>query len=128
MCAVQNFPLLPALPPPDSAWLLPDNIFEGCKNLEKIILPKDLKKIGESAFYGCEELREIEIAASVNSIGVAAFGGCNKINIRIDENNEIYSDDGNCIIHKPTLTVTHVNDNSSVPSYVKIIGKWRYPR
>lgn len=102
---------------------LPDNIFKECKNLEKIVLPKDLKKIGESAFYEYDELREIEIAASVNSIGVAAFGGCNKINIRIDENNEIYSDEGNCIIHKPTLTVTHVNDNSDVPLYVKIIGK-----
>lgn len=48
------------------------------QELEKIVLPKDLKKIGESAFYECDELREIEIAASVNSIGVAAFGGCNK--------------------------------------------------
>lgn len=58
------------------------SVFAGCSNLEKFILPKNIKEIPESFFSGCESLRNIDIPESVTSIGDYAFSstGLEKIN------------------------------------------------
>jgi len=40
--------------------ILPKYLFANCKKLQKVILPKTLKKIEEDCFYGCEKLTSIE--------------------------------------------------------------------
>lgn len=50
-------------------------VFRGCSNLEKFILPKNIKEIPESSFSGCKSLRNIDISESVTSIGDYAFSG-----------------------------------------------------
>ena len=44
--------------------------------LEKVVLPSNLKEIGEQAFYECKNLNNIEISSSVTSIGKRAFYCC----------------------------------------------------
>ena len=52
---------------------VPDNIFQGCKNLQKVDL-SDMTEIGQRAFKDCA-LTEISIPASVTKIGYGAFAG-----------------------------------------------------
>ena len=57
-------------------------VFRECSNLEKFILPKNIKEIPESFFNGCKSLHNIDIPESVTSIGERAFfdTGLEKIN------------------------------------------------
>ena len=59
--------------------IIPDNAFLGCHNLQTIILPQSLQKIGDQAFLGCYNLQTISIPASVKEIGGAAFNGCTRL-------------------------------------------------
>ncbi|MBQ7537603.1 MAG: leucine-rich repeat protein [Treponema sp.] len=52
------------------------NSFYRCSNLEGIILPNTLEKIGSRAFSGCTSLKTIIVPDSVTSIGSDAFSGC----------------------------------------------------
>lgn len=56
--------------------VLPDNLSERNENLEKVVLPSTLKKIGVSCFEGCTALTEINIPDSVETIGERAFDNC----------------------------------------------------
>ena len=40
---------------------IPDGMFSGLKNLERVFLGKNVKTIGNSAFKGCNELNEITV-------------------------------------------------------------------
>ena len=46
--------------------------------LEKIVIPKSLTEIRESAFEGCESLREVvfEEGSRLETIGARCFSGC----------------------------------------------------
>lgn len=52
---------------------VPDNIFQNCKNLQKVVL-SNMTEIGQWAFQNCA-LTEISIPASVTKIGEGAFAG-----------------------------------------------------
>ncbi len=58
---------------------IPKNAFHSRHQLESIILPKTIKKIGTQAFFACDKLGTITIPQSVESIGAAAFSGCKNI-------------------------------------------------
>lgn len=49
-------------------------------SISKIIIPKTVIKIGESAFSGCDRLISITIPDSVLSIGDSAFKNCKSLN------------------------------------------------
>ena len=44
-----------------------------------VVLPKQIKAIGDGAFSDCTGLAEVNIPASVDSIGYMAFGGCENL-------------------------------------------------
>ncbi len=48
-------------------------LVSGCKNT---VIPKNVKKIGDSAFYGCTGLNGIKIPGGVKSIGEYTFAEC----------------------------------------------------
>ena len=50
--------------------------FYGADLLQKIVLPHNMRKIGESAFWNCESLSSISIPNSVTEIGESAFDDC----------------------------------------------------
>ena len=61
--------------------------FWGCKNLQKVILPENLQKIGEYYFYHCMNLQEIIIPNSVKKIGNFAFCECKNLQkVTLSEN------------------------------------------
>ena len=53
--------------------------FANCKNLKKVILPKDITEIDLWAFKGCSSLTSIIIPNSVSIIGDFAFDGCKSL-------------------------------------------------
>ena len=53
--------------------------YRNCGSLEKVILGKNVKTIGERAFYKCRSLREITIPNSVTTIGDGAFESCQSL-------------------------------------------------
>lgn len=60
--------------------VLPDNIksvgesaFQNCRELEKIILSNNLTFIGTQAFYCCKKLKTIDLPQSLENISLCAF-------------------------------------------------------
>lgn len=62
-----------------------DGAFLGMENLERVQLPKSLRKIGALAFYGCKNLKSIDLPKGLKEIGTAAFkdSGLTKIEVPI---------------------------------------------
>ena len=48
-------------------------MFKGCKVLQRIILPRNLKTIGEEAFINCNKLTSVTFPDGIDSIGERAF-------------------------------------------------------
>ena len=60
---------------------IPNNAFNEKTSLTSIVLPDQLKKIGNSSFYGCTSLSgSLSIPEGVVSIGSASFGECRNLN------------------------------------------------
>lgn len=53
--------------------------FQGCTNLQSVILPPDATYIGYYAFYGCTNLSEITIPSKVNSFMARSFMNCSSL-------------------------------------------------
>lgn len=60
---------------PDSVTKIGANAFAGCSKLQRIELPA-VTELGDCAFRNCSALTEITIPASVRSIGKEAFAEC----------------------------------------------------
>ncbi len=58
-----------------------DELFFGCKNLEKVYLPKSAKEIdiGSYAFYNCKSLKKIYNTSKICGIGNNAFENCKSL-------------------------------------------------
>lgn len=50
-------------------------------NLERVILPPNLRSIDDDAFYECINLKELILPKSLKSIGLDAFACCPKLHI-----------------------------------------------
>ena len=50
--------------------------FEGCRALVRVVLPPELRQIGEMAFLGCQHLRRLVIPGGVERVGTLAFARC----------------------------------------------------
>ena len=64
---------------PDTVRKIGDGAFYGCAALRSITIPGDVTSIGKKAFYGCSALISITIPCSVTSIGIEAFDGCRSL-------------------------------------------------
>lgn len=53
--------------------------FSGCENIEEIILPNTVKKIGSRAFADCKRLKRIVIPEGCEEIDFATFAGCENL-------------------------------------------------
>ena len=56
-----------------------DNAFDGCYDLESIVIGENVTAIGEQAFQGCVGLTSVTIGSNVASIGSKAFNYCNAL-------------------------------------------------
>ena len=70
-------------------WSIEDSAFYGNSNIETVIIPNTVIKIGYQSFIGCENLKIIEIPTSVVSIGDSAFQNCPSLEaIYVNENSK----------------------------------------
>jgi len=65
---------------PQGMTKIPDTLFDGCQNLQKVTIPGNtLKTIEHSAFRDCDSLTDITIPDSVTTIETYAFSFCKKL-------------------------------------------------
>ena len=64
---------------PDTVKKIGQNAFRNCEYLAAVRLPKELSTVGSSAFYGCKDLRSVTVPTSVTSCGSDIFAGCTKL-------------------------------------------------
>ena len=58
---------------------IPDNAFNGCSALWKIVLPENVQTIGGSAFYGCKGISSIVLPSGVITIKNSSFSNCTSL-------------------------------------------------
>ena len=64
---------------PQTITALENNVFNSCKQLQKVTLPLTLRTIGSSTFQNCSALSEMVVPEAVTSIGNNAFSGCSAL-------------------------------------------------
>lgn len=55
--------------------------FDNCVVLQRVVLPKSLRRIGENAFRNCEMLCDINLVDSIETISASAFFNCKALHI-----------------------------------------------
>ncbi len=58
---------------------LPDSVFAGCANLERLKLPKKLLRIGAHAFEHCFSLSSVVLPETLETVEEGAFSRCNSL-------------------------------------------------
>ena len=64
---------------PERITFLNQNMFDGCKALERVVLGKEMRSLGWNAFFNCTALKEIELPDSLTQINHSAFWGCSSL-------------------------------------------------
>ena len=59
---------------------LPAAMFQGCKTLERVVLPNTMLEVSRSCFSGCVNLKEVELPEGLLTISDYAFNGCVALN------------------------------------------------
>ena len=112
---------------PNSVTTIGDGVFISCTSLTSIEIPNSVTIIGDSAFLDCSSLTNIEIPDSVTTIGVSPFRGCSSLEeIIVDNGNENYYSENNCLIEKSTNTLISGCKNSVIPNSVTTIGDYAF--
>ncbi len=61
---------------PNSVKRLGENVFEGCTELEEVVLSDRIDWISTNAFFGCTALSRVKLPKNLKLIGDYAFEGC----------------------------------------------------
>ncbi len=64
---------------PDEIRTIGDHAFSNCSELINITLPQSIENIGDGAFYGCSALESVMLPEGVISIGPTAFSNCSNL-------------------------------------------------
>lgn len=110
---------------PNSITNIGQNAFLGCGSLASLFIPNSVTKIGAFAFRGCCSLTSITIPASVSSIGSSPFGGCTELaSIIVNSENSAYNSHENCnaIMQTNNNTLVAGCKNTIIPNGVITIG------
>ena len=105
------------IPADGSIMVIGKGAFSGCSGLTNITIPNSVTSIGDGAFWGCSGLTNIMIPNSVTSIGDGAFWGCSGLmSITVDQENEYYFSEGNCLIERESVALIGGCKNSVIPA------------
>ena len=99
--------------------------FNGCTNLESVVLPKSVKSIMPHAFENCEMLNALHIPANVTYINDAAIRAANGlVRLTVDESNPVFDSRNNCnaVIETATNTLIVGCNTSVIPNGIEAIG------
>ena len=99
--------------------------FGNCSSLKSIVIPNNIKKIGDKTFYDCQNLNAIEIGSSVTSIGERVFEGCSSLS-SIKWNSKHYPNSENNSgyyspfydVHSQITSLQIGQDVEHIPSYL----------
>lgn len=69
----QNHTEIESITLPDSLLVVGEGAFEGCSNLSRIVLGKNVEEIKDRAFLG-NTMSEVSVPSSVKKVGLQAFG------------------------------------------------------
>ncbi|MFT4144227.1 MAG: leucine-rich repeat protein [Mobilitalea sp.] len=95
---------------------IPDEFFAGYANLQNVVLPEGITKVGDKMFYNCIKLTSVTIPKNVTYIGSFAFYNCNSLTkIVLPEGLTEISD----YLFYRNFNLTSVN----IPNGVKTIGE-----
>ena len=100
-------------------------------DLETIVLPKSLKKIGYQAFPYNDKVKDLYIPAAVEEIGQNAFFACFLESITVDKDNKFFDsrDNSNAIIETATNTLLQAsNATTEIPASVTAIESDAFAR
>ncbi len=96
-----------------------DEAFKGCYQLEKLLLPSQLERIGYMAVADCKNLQAIDIPATVTDIDDSAFENCRSI--------ETLTFGGKAPAGKPASDETHHQRvSTAAESALERIGNWAF--
>ncbi|MBO8424846.1 MAG: leucine-rich repeat domain-containing protein [Firmicutes bacterium] len=100
-----------------------DEAFANLSSLNNLSLPYSLEYIGDRAFARTA-LSSVSIGACVSQIGKAVFAGCTYLeSIEVDEDNEYYYSDGQCLIDSQDDTLIAGCNGSEIPNGVSALGE-----
>lgn len=114
----------------ETARIIYDNAFDGCKKLSEISIPNSVVSIGKSAFKGCDTLDNVVIPNTISAVDVSVFNGCKGLrnltanisdevayNVTLASNNEKW---GFCYISKFELADSKVNVTIQAAAAAKV--------
>lgn len=102
--------------------------FELCENLESIILPNSLEKIGGATFNYCRALKGITIPASVTEMSYLGGWYYGMTTITVAAGNTVYDSRNNCnaVIETDTHTLISGCNKTVIPDDVVAIGPFAF--
>ncbi len=107
---------------PDGVTYIESRAFQDCHKLTSIPIPDSVTSIGRQAFKNCYSLVNITIGKSVSYIGGNVFAGCKELSsIVVDENNDTYKSEGNCVLDSTGTSLILGCKNSIIPDSVTTI-------
>ena len=116
---------------PEGLTAISSDMFINCERLTNVVFPSTLTSISHDAFAYCTRLLEIQIPSSVTVIGEGdnPFRGTQSLtSISVEEGNDVYYSEGNCIIERATKTVVSGCRNSTIPNDIVEIGMHAFER
>lgn len=111
---LENFESLETVVFGDGLTWLGDG-FDGCTNLKKVVLGKNLETIDRYAFAGCSSLNEIDIPKSVTRIDEGAFTGTAWLENKRKENPLV-------VVNGILIDGTACSGNVTIPNGITDIG------
>ena len=99
----------------NSVMIIGDQAFRYSNSLSNISIPDSVTSIGDGAFAKCK-ITNILIPHSVVSIGIGAFNCDTLVSITVDNKNEVYYGNDNCIIDKTKKVLIAGCMNSKIPT------------
>ena len=101
---------------PDEVKRIGDSAFRGCSSLTSVTIPDSVTSVGYGAFFRCSSLTSITIPSSVTSIGLEVLAMCNNlVNIDVDKSNVSYHSNGNCLIDTKQKALISGCNSSMIP-------------
>lgn len=101
---------------PDCVTDIGGYAFYNCSSLKKIFISNNIKRIDDYSFYNCTSLESVDIPNSVKSIGESAFSGCSSLKI-IDIPNSIEEIGSKAFFNCTSLT------SIDIPNSIKKVGQ-----
>ena len=112
---------------PQSLTSIGKYAFLWCAALESIALPDGVTSVGNNAFSTCISLKELALGAELLNAGCGLTEFCVALEkITVSENNESFSDEGNCLTRKADNTVIAGCALSKIPAGTEQIGEYAF--